>query len=247
MITFYDLASKDSIKTWSINTWKTRYVLNLKQLSYKTVYLEFPDIKGVLQQAGASPTIDILDGNPVYSSPTIVDDATGTAICDSFKIAQYLDKQYPDTPRAFPPGSEALQAAFYDQFLKMFLVFAPVLITKTPSVLNPVSYDYYHRAREVMFGKPFEQIMPVGEELEQLWRKTKEFFDLLEGWYEKSGGPYFMGGIPSFADFVVGSMVLSLRIFDGEDGKDWRRVSVWNDGRWVRLLRDLEKYASTDE
>jgi glutathione S-transferase len=223
-----------------------RYVLNLKQLPYKTVYLEFPDIKGVLQQAGASPTIDI-DGGLVYSLPTIIDDATGVAVCDSFKIAEYLDKQYPETPRAFPQGSEALQAAFYDQFLRMFLILAPVFITKTPSVLNPVSYEYYHRAREEMFGKPFGEIMPVGEELDRLWKETEGFFDLLGGWYGGSGGPYFMGDIPSFADFVVGSLVLSLKIFDREEGEDWKRVSVWNGGRWVRLVMDLEKFASTDK
>jgi glutathione S-transferase len=223
-----------------------RFVLNLKQLRYKTVYLEFPEIRGVLQQAGASPTSNI-DGTPVYSLPTIVDDATGAAICDSFKIAEYLDKHYPETPKAFPPGSEALQAAFYHQFLEMFLVFAPILITKTPSVLNPVSYEYYHRAREEMFGKPFGEIMPGGEELDQLWKKTGEFFDLVDRWYEKSDGPYFMGSIPSFADFVVGSLVLSLKIFDGEEGEDWKRVAAWNNGRWVRLVRDLEMFASTDK
>lgn len=223
----------------------SRYVLNFKKLPYKTVYLEFPELQGVLQAAGAPPFVAQRHGMVFYTSPTIVDNATEPAISDSFKIAEYLDKQYPDSPKAFPPGSEALQAAFYDQFNKSLFSFAPVIVGKVPHLLNPVSSDYYRNSRENMFGKPFDEIYPMGEELIKILRRMEDFLDMLDGWYSKSGGPYFMGDNPSFADFVVGGLLYSLKIVHGEHSSEWRSISTWSKGRWQKLLMDLEKYACT--
>ncbi|EKM76096.1 hypothetical protein AGABI1DRAFT_79084 [Agaricus bisporus var. burnettii JB137-S8] len=246
MLVFYDLAAKEPIKTWSPNTWKTRYVLNFKKIPYKTIYLEFPELKGVLQKAGAQPLVSEKHGMVFYTSPAIVDNETEPAISDSFKIAEYLDKRYPDTPKAFPLGSEALQAAFHDQFFKHLFSFAPFIVGKVPNVLNQVSSDYYRDTREKMFGKPFEEIYPVGEDLVKDLAQAEEFFDTLNGWYSESRGPYFMGDNPSFADFVVGGFLLSLKIIHGEDSAEWKSITTWSNGRWQKLLMDLEKYACTE-
>lgn len=185
------------------------------------------------------------DGTPLYTSPAIVDEATGTAVPDSYKIAEYLDKQYPDTPRAFPAGSEGLQAAFYDQFNQILRTVGPLLVTEVPTILNQSAIEYYRRTREGFFGKPFDQIALVGEEREKAWQAAKEHFDLFDGWYGKSNGPYFMGDIVSFADFTVAGVFQMIKIICGEGSEEWKRVSAWNNGRWVKLLKDLEKYADT--
>lgn len=226
----------------NLNSISYRYILNMKQLPYKTVYLEFPDIATVLEQAKVPRNVK-RDGSLAYTVPSIIDDTTGIAVSDSFKIAEYLDKQYPETPQAFPLGSIALQAAFYSQFGQLTRPFAMLIAPKIPEILNPVSSEHCRRISREALGK--ELVSPTGEELRQLWEGVKEVFDLLDGFYSKNGGgPFFMGEIPSFADFILGGLFRDTKALDPED---WERYMTWNGGRWQRLVKSLEKYESTEE
>jgi glutathione S-transferase len=221
-------------------------VLNLKKLPYQTVYVEFPDIARVSKQAGIPPLLVKPDGTPHYTCPAIVDDATGAAISDSYKIAEYLDSQYPETPRAFPEGTEALQAAFYRYANDNFSCLVPIMVSSIPGLLSHSSSEYYHRTLAVMFGKPFDQIGPVGEELEKTWEKIRTLFDLLASWYGKSSGVFMVGDKPSFTDFTVAGVIQSVKVIWGEGSQEWGTFKSINDGRWVMLLSDLEGYANVD-
>jgi len=244
MITLYDLAARAPIKSWSPNSWKLRYVLGLKSLPYKTVYSDYPDLQAAEKAAGIPPNGVWGDNQPLYTAPAIIDDATGAALPDSYKIAEYLDRTYPDTPKAFPPGSEALQAAFYDNFNQVISPIWHIILPKVPAILNPPAAEYFYRTRSEAFGKPLEQVEPVGQARAEAWAKLKAGFDALNGWYSKSSGPYFMGEAASFADFIVGGLLIAARICFGKDSAEWKDIQTWNDGRWSTLLKDLEKYAS---
>lgn len=43
-VTLYDLPSKNPCRTWSLNPWKTRLLLNYKEIEYDTEWIEYPDI-----------------------------------------------------------------------------------------------------------------------------------------------------------------------------------------------------------
>ncbi|KAJ3569567.1 hypothetical protein NP233_g4973 [Leucocoprinus birnbaumii] len=247
MITLYDLAAKQPGKTWSPNPWKLRYVLNMKKLPYKTLYFDYPDLEAAEVAAGIPHYTIRPNGKPLYTSPAIVDDSTGAKLPDSYKIAEYLDKAYPDTPKAFPAGSEALQAAFFDNFNELTSPLWPIIMPKVPGILNPPAAEYFFRTRSETFGKPLDQIAPVGDERVAAWAKLKAGFDKLDGWFAKSGGPYFMGETASFADFIAGSLLQAMRICFGEESEEWKDVVSWNNGRWATLLKDLEKYASEEQ
>ncbi|KAJ3557152.1 hypothetical protein NP233_g11818 [Leucocoprinus birnbaumii] len=224
MITLYDLAGRDPNKCWSSNVWKARYVLNYKKLPYRTIYLGLEEVDGIIKEAGIPPSRLKPDGTPLHTVPSIIDDATGERVTDSYSIAEYLDKQYPDTPKAFPPGTEALQAAFYQQF------------------------NERNNARRIFAfsGKSPDQIRPVGEELEKLWEKAFGFFDELDGWYRKSSGAFLAGDAPSFGDFTVAAALKGMKIVFGEDEEHWVKMTKANNGRWSKLLNDLEIYASDE-
>ena len=73
-IVFFDIPSLAKGKAWSPNTWKVRYVrdlelivigtdavlrrfcLNIKNIPYKTVWVEFPDIENLCKKIGAEAT-----------------------------------------------------------------------------------------------------------------------------------------------------------------------------------------------
>ncbi|EKM75008.1 hypothetical protein AGABI1DRAFT_116585 [Agaricus bisporus var. burnettii JB137-S8] len=246
MISFYDLTAKPPFKTVSVNSWKIRYALNFKNLPYKTLYFEFPDMAKEFSKVGIPPSSVSADG-PSYTVPSLIDDSTNTRISESFTIALYLDKQYPDTPKLFPAGTEALQAAFHEEFYKVMSPTFPFFFPKAGNVLNKPSDDYFAATRAKMFGMSMADFEPKGEARVEAWKKVKDAFDTLESWMKKTPGPFFMGETVSFADFVIGGLLNEFSMCMGEDSQEWQDVLKWNNGRWATLKKKLEVYANTDQ
>jgi glutathione S-transferase len=222
-----------------------RFVLNYKKLSYKTVYLTFPEIPKEFKKKGIPCSGESAKG-PLYTCPSIFDHSNNTPVTESFNIALYLDKTYPDTPKALPPGTEALQSAFHDRFFEVIGAILPFLLPKIPFVLHPDSSEPFSQDRERDFGKPLADIEPKGEERVKAWKEVKAAFDTLHGWLNKTPGPYFMGETVTFADFVVGGTLITLEITFGENSQEWKDITTWNNGEWVAFKKNLEKFADFD-
>jgi glutathione S-transferase len=223
-----------------------RYTLNYKNLDYKTVYYEFPDMRKEFEKLGIPPSSVGPDG-PSYTVPSLTDDSTNSRLSESFNIALYLDKQYPNTPKVFPPGTEALQAAFHEEFYKVVEPTFPIFFPKCAGGLNKSSADYFDSTRAKMFGMSMADYEPKGEARVKAWKKVQDAFDTLDGWMSKSSGPYFMGETVSFADFVIGGLLSEFRLTMGEDSKEWKDVMTWNNGRWAGLKKNLDTWANTDK
>ncbi|KAG5652515.1 hypothetical protein H0H81_004745 [Sphagnurus paluster] len=234
-ITFYDIPSKVADQTWSPNTWKTKH-----GLPFETVWVEFPDIAAVSKRIGALPT----DNKHYYTLPAIHDPNTGRTIADSVLIAEYLDATYPNTPKLFPPGTRVLQLAFIDAFMPRLPPFFPFVALPTTNILNPVSEAYFRSAREKDFGTTLEQVAPTGTAGEEHWAKVKEGLDVVNGWLEKgkADGPFVLGKEPAFVDFFLASYIQWLKVIWDEDSVHWKDISSWHGGRWVALVKALEKY-----
>jgi hypothetical protein len=131
-ILFYDIPSRLPVKdrAWSPNTWKIRqrtssvsfmhrsanytlprWTLNYKQLSYKTVWVEYPDIEALSLEIGAEPAHKRENGDPYYTLPIIKDPNTDKIISDSHNIALYLDETYPER-QVMPKGTAGLFFGF---------------------------------------------------------------------------------------------------------------------------------------
>ena len=227
----------------------SRYVLNFKKLPYHTIYVDFEDVDRVIKQAGIPSSRLGSDGNPFHTVPSIIDKTTGQAktVTDSYAIAEYLDAQYPNTPQAFPEGTEALQAVFYRFINEKMADLATLFLPNVPNILSKgSSLEYYARTRAERWGKSLEEAKPKGEELEKVWERIRALFDELESWYAKSKGAFLVGDEPSFGDFTLAGYLQVLKIVQGEQSDDWKKMSVMNNGRWIKLLSDMEKYASVD-
>lgn len=127
-IIFYDMpTSLAGVKrAYSGNCWRTRlaysghyeitsiktnrhsrFMLNYKQIPYKTVWIEFADVQTRIKELGAPPTATAADGTSFYSLPTIFDPNTKRYVSDSVEITKYLDSTYPGTkPLFIPPAIE---------------------------------------------------------------------------------------------------------------------------------------------
>ncbi|KAG5652518.1 hypothetical protein H0H81_004749 [Sphagnurus paluster] len=220
-----------------------QYSLNFKGLPFETIWVEFPDIATVSKKIGTLPTSE-KHSSSHYTLPAIHDPSTGTTIADSVLIAEYLDATYPDTPKLFPPGTLALQLAFIDAFMPRLRALFQFVVLPTNNILNPPSAAYFRSTREKAFGTTLEQLAPTGTAGEEQWAKVKEGLGVVNGWLEKGkdDGPFVLGQEPAFVDFFLASYIQWLKVIWDEDSVQWKDISSWHGGRWVALIKALEKY-----
>ncbi|KAJ7597744.1 hypothetical protein C8J56DRAFT_1159586 [Mycena floridula] len=221
-----------------------RLTLNYKEIPYRTVWLEYPEIEELAISLGAEPTTTLPNGDQLYTLPMIHDLSTGAVVNDSAKIAQYLDEQYPETPRVLAPGTHGLYQAFLETFMNNIL--SPTwsfVMPYFPNILNPPSLEYYRKAREPRFGKTLEGMRPDTEEgKEEQWRKVEAAFGRMAKWMPKDS-LFIMGGDkPTFPDFAIGAALIGYELTFGEEGEEWKIMSKFDDGRWARTLRAWDKY-----
>ncbi|KAK0464829.1 hypothetical protein IW261DRAFT_1523680 [Armillaria novae-zelandiae] len=238
MITLYDLPAKTANSPGTMITWRSRYALNLKNLPYRTVYVELPDVEALAKKIGASPTSTKPDGvSPFYTIPIIQDDSTGAVVSNSATIAAYLDKMYPSSgPVLIPAGTMTLQLAFTDAVNDAFNHL------RLPLFYSDMVVKMNARTTAYMVQKFIKLEAPEGEEREKLWAVTRENLGKMNKWFEESVGDYVMGSEPCFADTAICGFLWFTRTVVGEESAEWREISSWNDGRWGRYLESFKPY-----
>ncbi|KZT69520.1 hypothetical protein DAEQUDRAFT_756893 [Daedalea quercina L-15889] len=249
VIIFYDIPSIVPGKAWSPNTWKTRYLLSLKGLPYRTQWVEYPDIAGLHKSFGLPP---IQPGaSAEYTLPMIYDPRTKCAVADSMKIAEYLDEEYPETPVVSPKELRAFQATFDQAFMGMFLpAIAPLFVLPVHLLLQSPSQPYWRRTREQALGSKLEDVCPPEKHAAQ-WAEVERALGEVAKWLDSAGDGRitYLGGdveaAPRFTqtDLCIASFVLWIRIVTGRESEEWRKVEGWHGGRWKRLLDLLEPFA----
>ncbi|KAF8500716.1 hypothetical protein BU17DRAFT_72045 [Hysterangium stoloniferum] len=257
MITLYDIAGHpDCYRGWNPLPARTRYCLNFKGLSFKTVWLEYPDIEPTLRSIGASPTMKWPDGRPFYTVPVISDEShltdngEATVVSDSWAIAKYLDETYPDTGshRLFPDGTMALQMLSQVYIHKNLYLgsLARILAPHLTPLLSETSQKYYRETREMFFRASLEELCPRDSaKWKEGWSNTQQVtkclavdnaaFDTIATFLNQNGSGneiLVMGVRPSYIDFVLVSYLDLLAILLPDQ---WEVVKTWNGGRWAKI------------
>ncbi|GJJ15314.1 hypothetical protein Clacol_009590 [Clathrus columnatus] len=231
-----------------------RMALEYKKIPYRTVWLEYPELKPTMLSIGAkSGDTNPVDGSPVYTIPVILDeinlgpDGKPVPITDSWLIAEYLDEKFPDRP-LFPKGSKGLQWSFHETIIKIGIFGTISLIM--PYIygnLNETSQPHFRATRERYFTKPLTDTCPPkgSEEWDEIWKALEKAksririagLDELATSLDKNGlladNPYIMGDVFSYADIVAASSLYTLPIVHPTE---WEKVREWNGGRWGQLL-----------
>ena len=165
---------------------------------------------------------------------------------ESFDIAQYLDRQYPSSPHVISPGTLAFETAYYRYFytgvgskwpkpIHLFMF----------ETISPESAAFIKELREAAFG---DTLVNIAKNPQSHWDAYKDAFSSVAlPIYEKAEGVFLKGDEPGWADFVTASALLSIKLLYGADSKEWKYIEAWDNGRWVKLLKDLESYAHIDE
>ncbi|KAH7920412.1 hypothetical protein BV22DRAFT_1073973 [Leucogyrophana mollusca] len=241
-IIFYDIPSKLPGSAWSPNTWKTRVVLNIKGIPYKTEWVEYPDIEALALKIGASPTGTRRNGNPMYTLPIIQDPNTGKVVSDSFMIAEYLDATYPNGNTLFPLGTKPLFAAFEAGVSNAIRDIALLQMALICPMLNDPSEKFFRASREGIFGMKVEEFSPIGEKRDADLAKAKQSLATLDKWLLKSGGKYVMDDTISYADVILAGWFNWIRLVHGPDSAVWKDIAGWHGGRWRAHITNMQKF-----
>ncbi|KAI0154517.1 hypothetical protein GGR57DRAFT_104981 [Xylariaceae sp. FL1272] len=240
-ITFYDFASgpgENPPKLQAPSPWKIRYALNYKNIPYRTQFVDFPEIPTVRQALGVKTTDTYIDGSTRYTLPMLKDESTGALLGETWDIAVYLEKQYPEGPSLFPNGSIGLIRKFDEDVERDFGGFIMLCVDDFP--FNPESAEVTKRSMVVRFGKKnWDEVPLKPDERAQALQRLQGELTKVAALYGMTEGPFLMGGDePSYADFVVGAR---LGMFECSM-KEWVDIKEWNGGVWKELLRALEPW-----
>ncbi|KAG0270861.1 hypothetical protein BGZ95_001421 [Linnemannia exigua] len=265
-LVFYDIAMRPPITETccSPNPWKSRYALNFKKIPYSTSWVQQPDISKVRRALGIPAARKFGDGSDFHTLPVLSDPTHNALIGDSFDIAIYLQKTYPDSGSGnlFPPQkldyvfpyglamfplSERNDVEFTEYSVFNTNVDA-VFTTHTqlmghglpfdPAIEDIVRADFVRRAKVASW----DDLTVRGEEREKL---KKSFCDTLAGladlFKRDPSGPFLLGTQPSYADFIVGGWVKMMHVTMPR--AELEEARTWHGGVFGRLHDALQIYA----
>ncbi|KAH6610570.1 hypothetical protein Trco_000590 [Trichoderma cornu-damae] len=209
-IVLYDLACTKNV-CFSPVVWRIRLLLNYKQIPYRTIFLEMPDIEPTLKELGLAPH-HLASGNlREYTVPAIRHVPTNKYIMDSLPIAQFLESTYPDPP--VPLTSELGDEIVLKSRSLVGPLIQKSLMLREVGILSPRSGEYFRRTREHRLGHRLEDLLD-GEE--ELWNAADDgrrvIGELMRA--SKADGPFLLGARPSYADFFIAASLQSARVID---------------------------------
>lgn len=155
-------------------------------------------------------------------------------IAESFEIAQYLDREYPDALKIFPDGTVGMQRGFHMAFRVLYRPIVDLLVPTEYGILTPASREYFRETREKMYETSLEDVLPKGEEKRKEWEKLKNNIGELDEWYSMS----------DHLGWGLRCRGRTLWLVWGEESEEWREIGIWHGGRWRILLDNLVKYGN---
>jgi glutathione S-transferase len=226
-ILMHDLAGADPSLRFSPFCWRAKLALAHKGLAVETIPWRFVD-KAAIAYSGQKRVPVIRDGE--------------TVIADSWAIAVYLDRQYPDRPSLFGCELGQSHGRFINTWADTTLnsgIF-PLIIRDIWEILEAADRPFFRDSREAQFGKTLEAMQAGREERLAAFRASLAPLRLLLQKQDWLGGT-----APSYADFIVfGSFQWArcasrFELLDCADG-----IAVWRE-RMLDLFDGLGRAART--
>jgi glutathione S-transferase len=189
----YDLAGADPEVRFSPYCWRVRMACAHKGLDLETIAWRFTD-KDVIAMSGQGAVPVLIDGNDVLH--------------DSWKIAEELDRRYPDRPLLIENEQGRALANFARHFAQTAISSAAfkAVILDIYNAIHEKDRAYFRKSREERFGKTMEEFaISEAEAQAQLRIALSPLRALLQ---EQS---FINGAKPAWADYCVFGSFMWLR------------------------------------
>ncbi len=180
----YDLADREECR-FSPYCWRAKMALAHKGLDFEARAVPFTGIPGILD--GSHKTVPVLDDD-------------GQVVSDSFRIALYLERAYPDRPSLFGgPGGEGA-ARFLEQWTNMTVNAGAItmIVADIHDRLSSADQAYFRQSREARFGRRLEEVQAGrSDRLADLRKALAPARKTLEM------QPFLGGEAPLFTDYIL--------------------------------------------
>lgn len=224
-----------------------------------------PDISKVRQGLGQPASRKFADGTDFYTLPVIQDAATNATVGDSFDIAVYLERTYPDSGDGdlFPAqtldytfvssyqipiplskredGGFPEYARFNTNVDAAFTTHVQLMVEGIP--LDPATIDQtkaeFVRRAGVSCWDDFILTIEAREKLMESFQNT--LGNLAKLFLRNSDGPFILGQQISYADIIVGAWLRMAQVTLPK--QEWQEVRRWHGGVFGQLHDSLDLYA----
>ncbi|KAJ7615039.1 hypothetical protein DFH06DRAFT_128280 [Mycena polygramma] len=267
-LVYYDIASGPPVRTYAPNPSKARYALNIKRVPFTTSWVELPDITKTRKSLGVPPCRKFADGQDFYTLPILRDPNTDTCIGDSFDIAVYLEKTYPDSGESlFPSDSSHMGLDYTSPFANLV---SPVPLSEINTTPEYRHYARFNREVDATFtayvilfahGMPFnpataevtkaasvaragmrswDDLAVTGEKRVQMMGAFEDGVASLAALFAKNEGPFLEGKRLTYADVIVCGWLRM--IHETAVAEEWEQVASWHGGVFGKLYEALSGY-----
>lgn len=221
-----------------------------------------PNIPDVCARLGAPATRVHPDGSPYHTLPAIQNVSTGAVVGDTFEIVQYLDREFPDTPKLLLPGTLGLTAAFNAHIDGLFTKFITLCDYMPARPAQKVAAIFAGRAKamgvevapmstsereeklaafEAALGELAKAYRHTGGTTDYFWSATGTPAELAQRGKEGVVGPWLEGDRPVYADVIVGAWLMFVSICMRKE--EWERLRTWHGQLWGRIVDALQPWS----
>lgn len=183
-IVLYDLAGRDG-RRFSPHCWRTRMALAHKQLEPEIRPVRFSDIATIAD--GQCKTVPaIRDGEKL--------------IVDSWQIARYLERTYPDRPSLFEGAGGESTTAFVQNWTAAVVHtgLIQMILLDIYEHLAPEDQAYFRGSRERRFNRKLEEVVADREDRVEPFRNALHPLRMT-----LKEQPFLGGDRPRYADYLV--------------------------------------------
>ncbi|KAE8378017.1 hypothetical protein BDV26DRAFT_198927 [Aspergillus bertholletiae] len=265
-LVFYDIAPRPPVEKncYAPNPWKARLALNFKGVPYSTSWVALPDVAKVRSSLNVPACRKFADGTDFFTLPIIQDPTTSALVGDSFDIAVYLQKTYPDSgagdlfppqtidyvfshPTILIPLSECRDSGF-PEYAKFNMNVDAAFTAHVQLALQGMPFDpataetsqaEFVRRAGVTGWDDFALVGEARQKVKDSFRETLGGLGQL--FARDPSGPFLLGTRVSYADLIVGAWLRMMHATLPES--EWEELAHWHGGLFGRLHDALEVYA----
>lgn len=189
----YELAAADPAVRFSPHCWKTRMALAHKGLNAERQPWCFTETE-MIAFSGQAKVPVLVDGDEV--------------VHDSWRIAEYLERHYPDKPALFTEKPPMPLAGFVNAWADKVLLpaIARVILVDIHACLRPEDQAYFRTSREQVYGKQLESVVADrASHVRNLGKALTPLRHILQS------RDYLDGAAPAYADYCVFGMFMWAR------------------------------------
>lgn len=193
-ISLYDLVGSDPARPFSPHCWKAKMALAHKGLDFVSMPVRFTEVPAV--EKGFSKIVPVLrDGEDM--------------VANSFDIAAYLEKTYPDRPTLFGGSGGEGMARFIERWSQATIhsYLGGAALVDIHDRLDPDDQTYFRTTREPRFKQTLEEVASGREQGLDAFRKSLDPLRQMLGYQ-----PWIGGNGPLFPDYIVFSAFQWMRI-----------------------------------